>query len=199
MEVRKDQLRFFSSSAELRKWLEKNHADASEIWIGFYRKDSAKGGITYHEALDEALCFGWIDGIRKKLDDVSFTNRFTPRKPKSIWSNVNVAHVERLTREGKMRPAGMAAFDAKSASRTGIYTFERDHAELEPEMKRRFQNNKAAWKYFESAPPYYRKLATGWVTSAKREQTRERRLAELIDCSARATRLPQFTPASRKR
>ena len=137
MEVRKDQLRFFSSSAEFRKWLEKNHADASEIWIGFYRKDSAKGGITYHEALDEALCFGWIDGIRKKLDDVSFTNRFTPRKPKSIWSNVNVAHVERLTREGKMRPAGRAAFDAKSASRTGFYTFERDHAELEPEMKQK--------------------------------------------------------------
>ena len=199
MEVRKDQLRFFSSSAEFRKWLEKNHAEAAEIWIGFYRKDSAKGGITYHEALDEALCFGWIDGIRKKLDDVSFTNRFTPRKPKSIWSNVNVAHVERLTREGKMRPAGIAAFEAKSASRTGIYTFERDQPQLEPEMKRRFQDNKAAWKYFESAPPYYRRLATGWVTSAKREETRERRLAELIECSARATRLPQFTPAIRKR
>jgi uncharacterized protein YdeI (YjbR/CyaY-like superfamily) len=132
VEVSKGSLRFFRSSAEFRRWLEKNHDKAPEIWLGFYRKDSGKGGFTYHQALDEALCFGWIDGIRKKLDDESFTNRFTPRKPNSIWSNVNVGHVERLTREGKMRPPGIAAFNAKDAARTGIYAFERESARLSP-------------------------------------------------------------------
>jgi uncharacterized protein YdeI (YjbR/CyaY-like superfamily) len=198
VEVRRDQLRFFRSSADFRKWLEKNHDKARELWIGFYRKDSGKGGITYHEAIDEALCFGWIDGIRKKIDDASFTNRFTPRKPKSIWSNVNVAHVERLTGAGKMRPPGLAAFKARDESRVGMYSFERDNAQLEPDMKLRFQKNKAAWKYFESTPAYYRKLTTWWVISAKREETRERRLAQLIDCSAKSSRLPQLIPATRK-
>ena len=199
MEFRKEQLRFFRSAGEFRKWLEKNHDKASEAWIGFYRKDSGKGGMTYAEALDEALCFGWIDGIRKKMDDASFTNRFTPRKSRSIWSNVNVAHVERLTRAGRMRPPGIAAFKAKDASRSGVYAFERETAELEPDMKRRFQKNKEAWKYFEGEPPYYRKLAAYYVISARRVETREKRLAQLIDCSARASRLPGFIPASRKK
>lgn len=197
VEVSKDSLRFFRSGAEFRKWLEKNHDKAPEIWLGFYRKDSGKGGLTYHQALDEALCFGWIDGIRKKLDDESFTNRFTPRKPKSIWSNVNVGHVERLTREGKMRPPGIAAFNAKDAARTGIYSFERESARLAPEMEQRFRKNRAAWKYFQAAPPYYRKLVTWWVVSAKRDETREKRLAVLIDCCSRETRLPQLIPAPR--
>lgn len=198
MDVPKDRLRFFRSSDDFRRWLEKNHDKAVELWIGFYRKDSGKGGMTYHEALDEALCFGWIDGIRKKLDDVSFTNRFTPRKPRSIWSNVNIAHVERLTRTGRMHPSGTAAFKAKEDSRSGVYSFERETAELDPEMKRRFQRNKAAWTYFESAPPYYRRIAAWWIISARRNETREKRLAVLIQCSAKATRLPGFTPASRK-
>ena len=197
MEVRNEQLRFFRSSGDFRKWLEKNHDKASEIWIGFYRKDSGKGGITYHEALDEALCFGWIDGIRKKIDSSSFTNRFTPRRPKSIWSNVNVAHVERLTRAGRMRPPGIAAFKAKDEARVGVYSFEREAARLDPQMEQRFRKNKTAWRYFEAAPAYYRKLVTWWVISAKREETREKRLAVLIDCSARETRLPQLTPAPR--
>ena len=197
MEIRKDRLKFFRASGDFRRWLEKNFDKAPELWIGFYRKDSGKGGMTYHEALDEALCFGWIDGIRKKLDEVSFTNRFTPRTPKSIWSNVNIARVDELTRAGLMQPSGIAAFNAKHSARAGVYAFERETAELQPQMKARFKKNKAAWEYFEAAPPYYRKIASWWVISAKREETREKRLAHLIECSSRGTRLAPFAPAPR--
>lgn len=195
MEVRTDKLRFFRSSAEFRRWLDRNHARVQELWIGFYRKDSGQGGITYSEALDEALCYGWIDGIRKKLDESSFTNRFTPRKKNSIWSNVNIAHVERLTREGRMMPSGLAAYQAKDEKRSGVYSFERETAALEPEMQSRFQKNPKAWKYFEAQPPYYRRLASWWVISAKRDETRKKRLADLITFSAKQMRLPGFTPA----
>jgi uncharacterized protein YdeI (YjbR/CyaY-like superfamily) len=195
VEVRKDRLRFFRSGGELRKWLEKNHAKSDELWIGFYRKDSGKGGITYAEALDEALCYGWIDGIRKKLDDESFTTRFTPRKPKSIWSNVNIGHVARLTKEGRMQPPGIAAFSAKDSSRVGVYSFEREVAELEPSMVKQFKRDPSAWKFFQSQPPYYRRVASWWVISAKRDETRADRLARLIAHSSRGERLPQFTPA----
>jgi uncharacterized protein YdeI (YjbR/CyaY-like superfamily) len=197
VEVRKDRLRFFRSGSEFRKWLDKNHSKSDELWIGFYRKDSGKGGITYPEALDEALCYGWIDGIRKKLDAESFTTRFTPRKPKSIWSNVNVNHVRRLTEEGRMMPPGLAAYLAKDSSRSGVYSFERDTAELEPQMIRQFKRKPAAWKYFQAQPPYYRRITSWWVISAKKEETRANRLARLIQHSARSERLPQLTPASR--
>ena len=196
MEVSKENLRFFRTSADLRRWLEKNHDKARELWIGFYRKDSGKGGITYAQALDEALSYGWIDGIRKKIDDVSFTNRFTPRKKNSIWSNVNIRHIARLTREGRMMPPGLAAYNAKDERRAGVYSFEREKAELEPAMKTRFRKNPKAWKFFDSQPPYYRKLAAWYVISAKRDETRKKRLSDLIACSAKQTRLPPFTPAS---
>ena len=196
MEVSTDKLRFFRTSAALRRWFEKNHDKAQELWIGFHRKDSAKGGITYPQALDEALCYGWIDGIRKKLDDTSFTIRFTPRKKNSIWSNVNVRHVARLEKDGRMMPPGVAAFSAKDEKRVGIYSFERDVAELEPAMQTRFKKNPRAWKYFESQPPYYRRIAAWYVISAKKDETRERRLSDLIGYSAKETRLPQFVPAS---
>jgi uncharacterized protein YdeI (YjbR/CyaY-like superfamily) len=198
VDVPKDKLRFFRSSAELRRWLARNHDKADELWIGFNRKDSLRGGITYAEALDEALCFGWIDGIRKKLDEFSFTNRFTPRKKKSIWSNVNIAHVERLKREGRMMPAGAAAYAAKDEKRAGVYSFERETAELEPWMKERLRENAKAWKFFEAQPPYYRRVTSWWVISAKRTETREKRLADLIAFSAKQTRLPQLTPTSKK-
>ena len=197
MEVRTDKLRFFRTSADFRRWLEKNHDKADELWIGFNRKDSGKGGITYSEALDQALCFGWIDGIRKKLDESSFTTRFTPRRKNSIWSNVNIGHVERLTREGRMMPPGIAAYKAKDDKRSGIYSFERDAAGFSQDMQRRFRTNAKAWKFFEAQPPYYRKLATWYVIGAKRAETREKRLSNLIDCSARQERLPGFTPAKR--
>jgi len=199
VEVSRNNLRFFRTRNALRQWLEKNHDKASELWIGFYRKDSGRGGITYAEALDEALCYGWIDGIRKKLDDVSFTNRFTPRKKNSVWSNVNIKHVERLTREGRMMPPGTAAYEAKQDNRSGVYSFERETAELEPEMKERFRKNAKAWKFFEGEPPYYRRMASWWVISAKKDETREKRLSDLINYSAKQTRLPSFTPASARK
>lgn len=195
MEVNKDKLRFFRTSAALRRWLDRNHDKATELWIGFHRKDSGKGGITYPQALDEALCYGWIDGIRKKLDETSFTTRFTPRKKNSIWSNVNVRHVDRLKQSGKMMPPGIAAFDGKDEKRVGVYSFERDNAELEPAMKTRFRKNPKAWKFFESQPPYYRKLAAWYVISAKRDDTRDKRLTSLINHSAKEERLPPFAPA----
>lgn len=198
MEVRKDRLRFFRSGKELGRWLEKNHEQSEELWIGLYTKSSGKGGITYGEALDEALCYGWIDGIRKKLDSDSFAIRFTSRKPRSIWSKVNLGHVARLTREGRMKPAGIAAFRAKEDARTGVYSFERKAATLEPAMVRQFRREPRAWVYFESQPPYYRRVASWWVLSAKRDETRARRLEQLIAHSARNERLPQFTSAPRK-
>lgn len=199
VEVNTDKLRFFRTSHELRRWFDKNHHKATELWIGFHRKDSGLGGITYPEALDEALCYGWIDGIRKKLDDTSFTTRFTPRKKNSVWSNVNVRHVERLKETGRMMPPGLAAFDGKDAKRVGVYSFEREAAELEPAMKNRFRKNLKAWKFFESQPPYYRKLAAWYVISAKRDETRDKRLADLIHYSAKDERLPPFAPASTRK
>lgn len=197
MEIRRDRLRFFGTAGELRRWLEKNYSKSEELWIGFYKKDSGKGGITYAQALDEALCYGWIDGIRKKLDEESFTTRFTPRKPKSIWSNVNVGHVARLTKEGRMQPPGIAAYEKKNDARSGIYAFEREIAELEPQMLKQFKRERVAWKYFDAQPPYYRRLASWWVISAKRDETRMKRLEQLIELSAREERLPQFIPAKR--
>ena len=199
MEIASNKLRFFKTQSDFRRWLEKNHRKETELWIGFHRKDSGKGGITYHEALEEALCFGWIDGIRKRLDETSFTNRFTPRKSTSVWSNVNIAHVERLTRDGKMHPAGTAAYEAKTPARSGIYAFERETAELSAEMKKQFRKNAAAWKYFESQAPYYRKLGAWFVISAKRDDTRAKRLAMLIEASAKGQRLAQFMPETRKK
>lgn len=156
------------------------------------KKHAAGTGITYPEALDEALCFGWIDGIRRRIDADSFSVRFTPRKPKSIWSRVNVAHVERLIRQERMTKAGLAAFEARTDNRTGTYSFENRPAELPAAFRTQFKQNRGAWKYFQGEAPYYRRTATYWVLSAKREPTRLRRLAILIACSAEGTRIPQL-------
>jgi uncharacterized protein YdeI (YjbR/CyaY-like superfamily) len=198
VEIRRDRLRFFRNGDEFRRWLDKNHAKSDELWIGFYKKASGKIGITYAEALDEALCHGWIDGIRKTLDADSFTTRFTPRKPKSIWSNINIAHVARLTRQGRMQPAGIAAYEKRDEARTGIYAFERAILQLDPAMLKHFKRERAAWKYFEAQPPYYRRLASYWVISAKRDETRAKRLEQLIEVSARNQRLPQYIPAKKR-
>jgi uncharacterized protein YdeI (YjbR/CyaY-like superfamily) len=197
MEVRSDKLKFFRTAAAFRRWLEKNHESADDLWIGFYKKNSGKGGITYAQALDEALCFGWIDGIRKSLDEDAFTIRFTRRRENSIWSNVNIRHVERLTNEGRMAAPGIAAFSKRTPGRSGVYSFERETAELEPAMKQRFMKNRKAWKFYELQPPYYRRVSAFWIVSAKKQETRERRLAQLIDLSAQEKRLPQLTPAPR--
>jgi uncharacterized protein YdeI (YjbR/CyaY-like superfamily) len=183
------QPKFFSSPEQFRRWLERNHDRAAELLVGFHKKSAGKKSITYAEALDQALCFGWIDGVRKSFDETSYTIRFTPRKPRSIWSNVNVRHVERLKKEGRMRPPGLEAYDRRDAKRTGIYSFENRPRELSPAYEKTFRQNKAAWKFFQEQPPGYRRLMIFRTMSAKKEETRLRRLEQLIESSEKGVRL----------
>jgi len=183
------QPKFFTSPEKFREWLERNHDSATELLIGFHKKSSGKKSITYAEALDEALCFGWIDGVRKNLNETSYTIRFTPRKPTSIWSNVNVKHVERLQKEGRMHRAGIDAYERRSPERTGIYSFENRPRELSPEYEKIFRQNKAAWKFFQEQPPGYKRLMVFRTMSAKKEETRLRRLRQLIESSEKGVRM----------
>ena len=182
-------LKYFKTAADFRAWLESNHTSASELWVGFYKKDSGKGGLTYAEAVDEALCFGWIDGIKKRVDEFSYTHRFTPRKPKSNWSLINIRHVERLKKAGCMMPAGLKAFAAREAAKSGVYSFENKPRQLSPGLERQFKSDKNAWEFFQQQPPGYRRVASFWVMSAKQEETRARRLAQLISDSKQGRRL----------
>lgn len=189
----------FSFSAEFRNWLAQNHATANELFVGFYKKSSGKEGATYSEALDEALCYGWIDGVRRSVDSESYTIRFTPRKSKSIWSLVNVRNVERLQKAGKMAEPGKKAFALREKQRTGIYAFEQKRPGLSAKFKRVFRANRRAWEFFAKQAPWYQRTAGYWVSSAKQEETRVRRLAKLIEVSANGRRLDQLTPkAARK-
>lgn len=181
--------RFFRTPAEFRRWLEKNHATAKELWIGYYKKDSGRGGMVYREALDEALCFGWIDGVVKTIDATSYLQRFSPRRPGSIWSNVNVRHIERLKTAGKMHAAGLAAFETRDPKKTGIYSFENRPKEFPPALKKQFQRNEKAWNFWTALPPGYRRTLTWWVLSAKRPETQQKRLAKLIAESAAGRRI----------
>ena len=183
--------RFFPSPASFRAWLEKHHASVTELVIGFYKKGSGRGGLTYAEAVDEALCFGWIDGIVRRIDDVSYSHRFTPRKAGSIWSNINVGHVARLSAAGRMQRAGLDAFAARSAARTGIYSFEnRDRARaLPPEYEARFRANRKAWAFFTAQAPWYQRTAVHKIIAPKLAATRERWLARIIKDSAAGRRL----------
>lgn len=191
--------RFFATPAAFRAWLDAHHDQHTELIVGFYRKGSGKPSITWPESVDEALCYGWIDGIRRSLDEHSYTIRFTPRKATSIWSNVNIAKVEALIAAGRMMPAGLAAWNRRDPVRSGIYAFERQQpAEFDAEMLRRFKANRAAWKYFDAQPPGYRRLVTHYVISAKRPETRAKRLAAVIACSARGERLPRTIPTKKR-
>jgi uncharacterized protein YdeI (YjbR/CyaY-like superfamily) len=183
---------YFKSASEFRTWLEREHSKAKEVWVGFYKKQSGLVGITYAEALDEALCFGWIDGIRKRVDEVSYTNRFTPRQPRSIWSLVNTRRVEQLIEFGRMTDAGLKAFALRDPKRTGIYTFERT-ATFDAAAEKQLKSDKRAWQFFQAQPPGYRRLTTGWVMSAKRLETRARRLQQLIAASAKHLRVGAIT------
>lgn len=183
------QPKFFTSPEKFRQWLERNHDGATDLLVGFHKKSSHKKSITYAEALDEALCFGWIDGVRKNLNETSYTIRFTPRKPKSIWSNVNVNHVERLQKEGRMHRAGLEAYERRAPERTGIYSFENAPRELPPEYEKTFRQNKAAWKFFQEQPPGYKRLMVFRTVSAKKEETRLRRLKQLIESSEKGERM----------
>jgi uncharacterized protein YdeI (YjbR/CyaY-like superfamily) len=176
---------FFATPAKLRAWFEAQHETEKEVLVGFYKTASGKKSITWPESVDEALCFGWIDGIRRRVDDEAYTIRFTPRKRTSIWSAVNVGRVAELTKLAKMRPAGVRAFAARTLEKTGIYAFERNEAaQLTPAQEKKLRANKEAATFFDAQAPWYRRTATHWVISAKREETRERRLAQLIADSA---------------
>ena len=181
--------KFFTTAEKFCEWLEKNHATATEIDIGFHKKSSGKKSITYPEALDEALCFGWIDGVRRRLNETSYRQRFTPRRPKSIWSLINIKHVERLKKEGRMRPAGLAAYELRDPKRTGIYSFENRPRQLSAEYEQEFRRNKAAWQFFETQPLYYKNLMCFRIMSAKKEETRLKRLRQLIESSAKGERI----------
>ena len=185
---------FFPTPADLRAWLEENHETETELLVGFYKKGSGKRSITWPELVDEALCFGWIDGIRRRIDDESYTIRLTPRKPASTWSSVNIKRVGELTKEGRMRPAGLAAFERRTEDRSGIYSYERRKAAtLEPDQEREFRANAEAWRFFQLQPAGYRQTATHWVVSAKRDETRRKRLSTLIEDSANGRRLRHLT------
>jgi uncharacterized protein YdeI (YjbR/CyaY-like superfamily) len=185
---------FFKTPDHLRRWLGRNHSSATELWIGMYRKSSGKRGVTYREALDEALCFGWIDGVRKRLDEDSFVQRFTPRRPNSYWSAVNIKRAQELIEAGRMHPAGRAAFERRDTARAEKYSFERQNARLDQGMEKRFRANPRAWAFFESQPPGYRRLIAHWVTSAKKEETRRRRLEMLMKESASGRRVGLLIP-----
>lgn len=180
---------YFASAAKLRAWFANSHATARELWVGFYKKDSGTPSITYPEALDEALCVGWIDGVRKRVDDDRYVIRFTPRKPGSYWSAVNTRKAEALLRQGRMTPAGRAVFAVRDATRTQKYSFEREAATWPPAFERAFRKNRPAWDFFQARSPSYRRMATWFVVSAKKDETRLKRLATLIAASARGRRL----------
>ena len=171
---------FFTSPKEFRKWLVKHHRSETELYVGFYKKHTGKPSMTWSESVDQALCFGWIDGIRKGIDEESYCNRFTPRKAKSNWSAVNIRKIEELTKLGLMQPAGLAAFSLREEKRSEIYTYERKAHELSPEFLKKFKANKKAWTYFQEMAPWYKKHAIDWVMRAVREETSLRRLTTLI-------------------
>jgi uncharacterized protein YdeI (YjbR/CyaY-like superfamily) len=192
--------KFFDSGIHFRRWLASNHASAAELWVGFWKVKSGKKGLTYEEAVEEALCFGWIDGLVKGYDEHSYMQRFTPRRATSIWSAMNIAKVEKLTREGRMAPPGIAAFEARDPARAGLYSFENRHITFDAAFESRFRAKSKAWKFFDAQPPGYKRLAAFWVMSAKREETRERRFTTLVEDSGKGVRVASLAgkPAATK-
>jgi uncharacterized protein YdeI (YjbR/CyaY-like superfamily) len=182
---------FFRTPADFRNWLEKNHATATELWVGFYKKHSGKPSITWPESVDQALCFGWIDGIRKRVDEISYKIRFTPRQRGSIWSAINVKRAEQLLKQEQMRPIGLKAFAARIENKSGIYSYEQRSTELGQPYAKLLKKNKTAWNFFQTQPPSYKKIVGWWIVSAKKEETRMARLAKLISESAKGKRLLQ--------
>ena len=189
---------FFKSAAAWRTWLEKNHDKASEKVVGFHKVGSGNSGITYSQARDEALCFGWIDGVTRG-GEATWHIRFTPRRPKSIWSQVNIKRVAELSAEGRMHPAGVAAFEARDPTRQNRYSGENRDIAFSADQERTFRANRKAWANFSAMPPSYRRPATWWVVSAKRDETRARRLATLIEDSAAGGRIKQMIPTAKKK
>lgn len=180
---------FFVTQTDFRKWLEKNHAKETEIIVGYYKVGCNKPSMTWSQSVDEALCFGWIDSVRKSIDKESYCNRFTPRKSKSIWSAINIKKVEELNKMGLMKPAGLQAFDLRTEERTGIYSHEAAVVELAANYKKQFKKNLLAFNFFEKQTPSYKKVISHWIMSAKQEKTRQSRLEKIIKISAEQKRM----------
>jgi uncharacterized protein YdeI (YjbR/CyaY-like superfamily) len=182
---------FFCTPGEFRAWLETHHETEPEIWVGYYKKATGKPSMTWSEAVDEALCFGWIDGKLQRIDEERHRQRFSPRRSRSNWSAINIAKVAVLRAEGRMTPAGEAAFAARGEDRSAVYSYERRHeAAFDPEQEATFRRKEAAWAWFDGQSRSYRQTATFWVVSAKRPETQAKRLATLIECSAEGRRVP---------
>jgi len=191
--------KFFKTAGRFQAWLESHHATDRELILGFHKIDSGRPSVTYPEALDAALCFGWIDGVRRSLDATSYTIRFTPRKRDSTWSAVNLRHVARLKAAGLMRPAGLKVLAERNRAKAKLYAYENRPKPLSPGYARTFKANRRAWSWFEAQAPSYRRVAAWWVMNAKREETRSRRLGILIASSARGTKAPPFVLGSKDR
>ena len=186
---------FFATRRDLRAWLDEHHDTATELWVGLYKKGSGRPSIAWSEVVDEALCFGWIDGVRHGIDDQSYMNRLTPRKPNSNWSAVNIRRVQELTRQRRMRAAGLKAFRERREDTTATSSYEQRHqAKLDPTKERRFRSKKQAWEWFQTQPKGYRTAAAYWVMSAKKPETRERRFETLIEDSEEGRRVPPLRP-----
>jgi uncharacterized protein YdeI (YjbR/CyaY-like superfamily) len=185
--------RAFPSPAAFRKWLARNHGSAPALVVRCFKVHVAGRGLSYSEALDEALCFGWIDGVRRRIDEGSFSVRFSPRKPRSIWSRVNIRRVEALIEASRMAPAGLAAFRSRTAERSGVYSFEQRSVVLKVAYVRLLRANKAAWAHFKAQAPWYQRTSSYWIMSAKREATQVRRLEILLTCSERGATIPVLT------
>jgi uncharacterized protein YdeI (YjbR/CyaY-like superfamily) len=184
-------LPFFETPAHFRKWLEANHQKASELWVGFHKKGT-RPSITWPESVREALAFGWIDGVRKSVDETRYKIRFSPRKSSSVWSAINIRIAKELIEEGRMSPAGLKAFGSRKENRSGIYSYENRPQALPPEYERKLRKSAAAWKTLQAQPPGYRKMVTWWVLSAKKEETRQKRLDQLIADSAKGLRIAEL-------
>ena len=190
---------FFHTPGDFRAWFEAHHDKFRELLVGFHKKDSGKPSITWPESVQVALCFGWIDGVRRSIDETSYMIRFTPRKPTSTWSAINIKFVQELTKKGLMHPAGLKAFAARDEKKSAIYSYEqRNSARFTREQAKQFRGNKAAWEFFRSQAPWYQRVTTFWVISAKREETKLKRLSLLIQLSQNRRTLPMLSPAKKK-
>ncbi len=189
MEEKNIPIKFFKTPENFRTWFEKNHLKKEELWVGFYKKDSGHKSITWPASVDQALCFGWIDGLRKSIDEI----RFTPRRKTSIWSNVNIKKIEELTAAGLMMPLGIKIFEERKEDKSGIYSFERKLITLDPAYEKIFKKNKQAWKWFSEQAPTYKKTVIWYVMSAKQEKTRLKRLDLLIKDCENGQKMKQYT------
>lgn len=180
---------FFTTQNDFRRWLEENHDEKTEIIVGYYNVKSGKGGMTWSESVDQALCFGWIDGVRRKIDEESYCNRFTPRRAGSNWSAVNIKKVEELTAKGLMKPPGIAAFEKRKAEKSAVYSYENEPKQFSEDFENRFRADETAWNFFEKQANWYKKQMINWVMSAKQEKTRESRFEKLLTTSADEKRL----------